>query len=289
MLSLEDALRVGSGESETVWVAEAGVMRTGGSAAGAGSSTGAPDLIPLGQKDVRDLLSDFKVTPQEPFSLISGAAIAKGSQDGLDDILSLRRTKNGSVETLQDFLMNLAQGSKLLVTGHSLGGNIASVIAPWIAANVPAFGGNGGGEITALPPDLTTITFAAPTAGNEAFASFLNGQPNYQAHFNTNDVVPYVWAASGLWSVHDIDSLFPAPGPSPAPRLVQDILQNKLNAMASAGISYTQTNGNVFAFPTVTAGGNDPWMWELDYQHNYAYCMQFLGTTGNCKPPDSGS
>src|SRR6185295_18652613 len=31
LLSLEDALRIGSGESETVWVAEAGVMRSVGS------------------------------------------------------------------------------------------------------------------------------------------------------------------------------------------------------------------------------------------------------------------
>jgi triacylglycerol lipase len=241
-----------------------------------------------GTKNIWDALSDFKVTPQVPFSPISGAAIAKGSQDGLDDILALKRTSQGSVERLKDFLMNFAHGSTLMVTGHSLGGNVGSVIAPWIAAHVPAFGG-GGGTITALPSNLPTITFAAPTAGNEAFASFLNSQPSYQAYFNSNDVVPHVWAASGPWSAYDIDSLFPAPGPNPAPPSVHDVIQKKMKELADAQISYTQTTGKIFAFPTVTASGKDPWMWELGYQHNYAYCMQFLGAQGNCKPPDSGS
>lgn len=236
-----------------------------------------------------DLLNDFQVNPQPAFPIISGAAIAIGSQDGLNDILALQRTSDGSVKTLQDFLMNLTQGSQLLVTGHSLGGNIASVLAPWIAANVPAFGGNGGGEITALPPGLSTITFAAPTAGNEAFASFLNSQSNYQANFNANDVISHVWAASPPWSAFDIDNLFPSPGPNPAPGSVQTLIKDKMNDLAKAGISYTQTNGITFTFPTVAAPGdvNAPWMWELEYQHNYAYCMQFLGANANCQPPNS--
>ena len=243
-----------------------------------------------GTKNILDVLSDFKVIPQVSFAPISGAAIAKGSQDGLEDILDLKRTSGGSVETLKQFLQNLPQGSTLLVTGHSLGGNVGSVLAPWIAAHVPAFGGNGGKEVTELPPNLQTITFAAPTAGNEAFASFLNGQSNYQAYFNSNDVVPHVWASSGQWSAFDIDNLFPAPGPNPAPPFVQQLIQNKMTALADAQISYTQTTGKIFTFPPYTAPGKDPaarWMWELGYQHNYAYCKQFLGAAGNCKLPDS--
>jgi hypothetical protein len=238
-----------------------------------------------GTKDVMDLLNDFQVERQPAFSPISGAAIAIGSQDGLKDILALQ-TSQGTGQTLKDFLVGLGSDSQLLLTGHSLGGNVASVLAPWVAANVPAFGGTEGGKvITGLPPSLTTITFAAPTAGNGAFASFLNGQSNYQAFFNTNDVVPHVWAASGPWSAYNIERLFPAPGPNPAPDLVKNLIQTRMAALSKLKISYTQTNGTSFTFPTVPASGKDPWVWELGYQHNYAYCMTFHGN--NCKPgPD---
>jgi triacylglycerol lipase len=238
-----------------------------------------------GTETFMDLVNDFQVNQQPAFPIISGAAIAIGSQDGLNDILALTHTSGGTVQTMQDFLMSLPSCT-LLVTGHSLGGNIASVLAPWIAANVPAFGGQGGQPITGLPPSLATMTFAAPTAGNDTFASFLNGQSNYQAYFNANDVVPHVWAASGPWSAFVIDGLFPSPGPNPAPGFVQTLIKDKMNNLAKLGISYTQTNGTTFTFPTVAAPKND-WYWELDYQHNYAYCMQFLGKAGNCKPPKS--
>jgi hypothetical protein len=234
-----------------------------------------------GTKDGMDLLNDFQVDRQPAFSPISGAAIAIGSQDGLNDILALQ-TSQGTGQTLKDFLIGSASGSQLLLTGHSLGGNVASVLAPWIAANVPAFGGAQGGKvITGLPPSLTAITFAAPTAGNEVFASFLNGQPNYQAFFNTNDVVPHAWAASGPWSAYNIEGLFPSPGPSPAPDSVKNLIQSRMGALSKLKISYTQTNGTSFTFPTILAPGKDPWVWELGYQHNYAYCMTFQGS--NCK------
>jgi hypothetical protein len=241
-----------------------------------------------GTKTGWDVLNDFQVDSVVEFPPISGALIAIGSQEGLNDILALERTSKGSTESLQDFLMNFAAGSKLLVTGHSLGGNVASVLAPWIAANVPAFGGNGGGEITALPPDLSAITFAAPTAGNEPFASFLNGQPSYQANFNTNDVVPHVWAASGPWSAYDIDNLYSPPGP-PAPGSIKIYIAGQMQTLTNRGISYTQTNGNAFTCPVVAApgSGETAWKWELEYQHNYGYCVQFLGPKGNCQPPAS--
>jgi triacylglycerol lipase len=240
-----------------------------------------------GTKDILDLLSDFEIYDQPSFPPIAGAKIAKGSQGGLGDILALRSSK-GSGQTLQEFLMDLVPGSQLLLTGHSLGGNVASVLAPWIAANVPAFGGQEGGKvITGLPGSLTTITFAAPTAGNEAFASFLNGQPNYQAYFNTNDVVPHVWAASGPWSAYDIEKLFPAPGPNPAPEEVSKVINTRMKVLSDLRVSYTQTNGTSFTFQTVAAPGDNPWVWEVGYQHNYAYCMKFQGS--NCKPSPSGS
>ena len=229
-----------------------------------------------------DLLKDFHVIPQVQFAPINGAAIASGSSNGLSALLAMT---NQSGETLQSFLESLNTGTYLLVTGHSLGGNLASVLTPWIAANIAAFGGSGQ-PLSSLPANLNAITFAAPTAGNEAFAAFLNdNSANYQANFNTNDVIPYAWATSGPWNVSNVDNLFPSPGPNPAPSQVQSLIAVKIKEMKIAKVSYTQTNGTSFAFATVPGSGDAPWMWEMEYQHNYAYCVQFLGTQGGCQPP----
>ena len=234
-----------------------------------------------GTQNALDFLKDFHVIPQVQFEPISGAAIASGSNHGLNALLAMT---NNSGETLQSFLESLNSGTYLLVTGHSLGGNLASVLTPWIAANISAFGG--GGSISSLPANLNAITFAAPTAGNAAFASFLNNNSaNYQAYFNTNDVIPYAWATSGEWNVSNVDNLFPSPGPNPAPSNIQGIISEKISMMKLAKVSYTQTNGNTFSFAPIAASGSDPWIWEMEYQHNYAYCTQFLGPNAGCTTP----
>jgi len=256
-----------------------------------------------GTQDLEDVLQDFHVVPQLPFAPIRDAQIAHGSHHGLHELLELEGTYQGSTQSLDSLLKSLPAGSSLLVTGHSLGGNLASVLAPWIAANVAAFGPNQQ-PLERLPANLTAITFAAPTAGNAAFAQFLDANPDrYAAHFNRNDVVSNVWAQSGPLQIDNIYGLFPAPGPSPAPALIGDVLSRKINQMASAvpPVSYTQTKGTIFDFlpavpdpppidpppsdpPPIDPSPLDPWLWELGYQHNYAYCRHFLGPHGGCKP-----
>ena len=251
-----------------------------------------PTLLALaiqGTQDFKDILEDFHVVPQRPFPPIEGAAIAAGSHGGLHDLLELAGTYKGAPTTLGSLLGSIPAGSSLLVTGHSLGGNLASVMAPWIAANVAAFGPNPT-PLASLPKNLTTITFAAPTAGNAAFAQFLDANPErYRAHFNRNDVVSNVWAQSGPLRISNIDGLFPWPGPSPAPPFVQELLTRKIGEMAGAHppVSYTQTHGFIFEFPPAPSSNTTPaeaWLWELGYQHNYAYCQQFLGPDAGCKP-----
>lgn len=252
-------------------------------------------LVIQGTHGKMDVMEDFDVVPQMSFPPIAGAAIAAGSQQGLQLLLAREGTSDGKTESLQQYLESIPAGSSLLVTGHSLGGNLASVAAPWIAANVPAFGPNQQ-PLQMLPPHMMAITFAAPTAGNAAFAQFLNANPaSYQAHFNQNDVVSNVWAQSGPLQIANIDHLFPAPGPSPAPSPVQKLLNNKITEMNGAGVAYTQTNGTIFAFPPAEPPAekrpfeeDKKWLWELGYQHNYAYCVTFLGADA-CKPPSSGS
>ncbi len=253
-----------------------------------------PQLFALaiqGTHNVLDLLEDFEIVPQVEFPPIAGAHIATGSHRGLHLLLELEMVQEETTEKLGSILAALPEGSALLVTGHSLGGNLSSVMAPWIAANVAVFGGKQQ-PLQKLPANLSAITFAAPTAGDAAFAQFLDANPaNYQAFFNQNDVVSNVWAESGPLQIDNIDVLFPPPGPQPPPLFVQDLLRKKIQLMAEANppVSYTQTNGAIFQFPPgqAPAGFSEPWIWELGYEHNYAYCVQFLGKHGHCTPPAS--
>jgi hypothetical protein len=238
-------------------------------------------LVAQGTHNHQDVVEDFDVMSQVLFQPIAGAKISQGSSDALTEVLGLT---NSAGQTLRAYLNTLAAGVSLTVTGHSLGGNIASVMLPWIAANVPAFGPSTG-PLTGLPKNLLAVTFAAPTAGNQPFADFLNTYPdNYAAYFNANDVVPNVWATSGPLQVANIYSLFPSPGP-PTPQSFTDMLKLKVAEMKLHRVAYTQTNGKIFAFQTVPGQGKDPWLWELGYQHNYAYCRTFLGDQSGCKPP----
>jgi triacylglycerol lipase len=235
-------------------------------------------LVVQGTKNVLDALEDFEVATQEDFKWITGAKIALGTEQAKKKTLSLADTAG---TTLEQYLTALESGSQLLVTGHSLGGNLASALAPWIAGTVPAFGGPHH-PLAALPASIQGITFAAPTAGNAAFAAFLNAQSNYQANFNLNDVIPHVWAVTEPLNANDIQKMFVG-GPNPCPTKIWDKIQAKLTKIQGKGLNYTQTKGQFFTFPIkqepTTESATVQWLSELAYQHNNAYASQFLGDT----------
>lgn len=254
-------------------------------------SSGDITLLPIyaiaiqGTQNAADGVFDMAVTPQLAFDPIDRAKIGQGSNDALNCVLNLVQTTNGETRSLQEFIESLSTDDELFVTGHSLGGNITSVLTPWIAFNVPAFGGSML-PLTYLPPNLCAMTFAAPTAGNLEFATFLNNNPiSYQAFFNSNDVVPNAWATTGALNLTRINNLY---SPTDVPTAVSGLLVTKKLEMARAGVAYTQTNGTIFNFPlgNPPVGTSDPWIWQVGYQHNNAYCAQFLGSV-DCAPPSN--
>ncbi|MGW7366221.1 lipase family protein [Streptomyces sp. NPDC054841] len=72
------------------------------------------------------------------------------------------------------------------VTGHSLGGCIATTLATYLQAQT----------WTPNPPQFALLTFAAPTAGLQSFADYVDTRPwiLHERHVNAYDVVPLAWS-----------------------------------------------------------------------------------------------
>jgi hypothetical protein len=187
---------------------------------------------------VRNLISDLNVRRADDWVLAPGrgARIAAGAQEGLEVLATL---ENDRKETLQQHLAsNLPPGATLLVTGHSLGGCLASVLALRLHHEY-------GGRFQVRP-----ITFAAPTAGNRPFAELYQETfPGAERYFNRLDLVPRAWC-----ELAQLGDLYEPPGPRCPPDF-------RLLARATAGSlsqhGYTQPGPGV-ALPLEGAGPPRP-------------------------------
>jgi hypothetical protein len=122
-----------------------------------------------------------------PWALRDPARIASGAIDGLKVIQGLADfTQPVNQETLTQFLTTFFAkpanaNVKIVVTGHSLGGCLATVVAMWIRAQL----------LPNYPGVVQPITFAAPTAGNSNFATYYDQLFSQARRFqNTLDIIP---------------------------------------------------------------------------------------------------
>lgn len=244
-------------------------------------------IVIWGTHDWSQILEDLKIDSPAAFvingkSIINGAQIADGANEAIQNVFGLT---NSGGQTLSAYLTSIDwtnPSQSVLITGHSLGGTVASIMAPWLATLILQTS-----PVTApLPSNMQVITFAAFAAGNSQFASYLDNSPQYQANINVNDVVPQVWATSGPYNVNNIYGMFSSPGPA-MPQGDQATLKAKMKNFAkkNPNFQYVQTsNPNTFVGtiqppPSFSSSKNpqkSQWEWELDVQHNYAYCVQFI-------------
>jgi triacylglycerol lipase len=133
-------------------------------------------------------LAAIRLVPYDEFVPTAGkaAAIAFGTAVGLRQIL---RAQDGT-KSLETFLSATPEGTPILITGHSLGGCLASVLAPCVATWLGSASG------------LSVYTIAAPSPGNADFAAYYNtlfseqsGHSTAFRFFNSLDVVPNAWAS----------------------------------------------------------------------------------------------
>ena len=189
----------------------------------------------------------------------AGATIAQGSLRGLNSLLAL---KDGNGTSLTAFLRTtLRPAPPTVVIGHSLGGDLAGVLAAYLHQEFSP-------ESAAL--DFWPLTFAGPSAGNAVFAGWLAQvlQASSGRYYNSLDVVPHAWAALP-W----IDQSFPGGPQVPVVlRPLFDALSDFINLIRA---DYTQPGDGIVLTGSV-AGGED-WFAEAGAQHATDNYLKLLG------------
>jgi triacylglycerol lipase len=191
---------------------------------------------------------------------VPGALVAGGAMDSLDDLISF--TSNGvSFSTFVDSQIG-PSGADVFVTGHSLGGALATVLAPWLVHRLSQRNAHN----IVMP-----YTYAAPTAGNLTFANFYTGLfKNSYRYYNVIDVVPKAWA-----DLSSIKSLYSPPGPA-CPWELKSTIDLVSDWLRAIQVSYSQPNGAGESLPGEPSPTSDIFAEALD-QHDHNYYLKLLG------------
>jgi triacylglycerol lipase len=220
---------------------------------------------------VEQVWQDLDVTSQVPmpWDPNNPARIANGTADAIAEIDGLRSNGQSLIAFLATFLSNPAnQRPVLIVTGHSLGGCLTSVVAPWLKTTLAAQG---------VRAPVVPCAFAGPTAGNKAFANYFDSQFSYSLRYhNTLDVVPHAWQnLAGIETIYDAWGLT-IPDPPYAAILGFRAM------MYAARVSYVQPTMNSELKGQFTTGLD--WYGELELQHHTTTYMTLLGGTSIIPP-----
>ncbi|BDS10384.1 lipase family protein [Aureispira anguillae] len=154
-------------------------------------------------KKWEDVLGNFgEKLPQD------GGAISKASWQGLQQLWNMGQEKpvlteadkavgreygkneTAKKEPLWDFIKSLDTTAKIAISGHSLGGALAPVLATVLADKMTA---------AKMKHTITVLATAGPTPGDQTFINHLHAKvANYKAIYNEIDVVPQAWINKDL-------------------------------------------------------------------------------------------
>lgn len=225
------------------------------------------------------IYQDLNVVEQDDwtYSDVQGARIAQGTARGLANVLQSTDTATGQ-KLLEFLLQNRKNNEPVLFTGHSLGGNLAAVIASRFYTETK--------EAGQAVDVLNVISFASPAAGNSAFArDFDNKFPHALRVEAQGDIVAKFPCAS---RVAELGKLY---GKQPSASQIKVGYKNMtvslstvFETMSSAlsllelknGMSsFTQTCGKGMLIEMKPSGKNmlndvQSWFAEAGYQHGVA-------------------
>ncbi len=215
---------------------------------------------------IEDVIQDKGISAQQvlPFNAPSfpGAMVSEGVIEVWTNIDNMVSSVPGSgTGSLMEFLGGLTGSPSLLVTGHSLGGQMATVLAVWFQSALS--------NVSVLP-----LTFAAPTAGNPAFASAFDSVfGNAVRYCNTLDVVPLLWTVDGLTAIKSMYEGGPQCGTA-----CKAAVDWALGTLQKNGLTYTQpTVSTFFVGQLYSTGWIGAFESEVNDQHRALYYMYLLG------------
>lgn len=198
---------------------------------------------------------------------------------------SMLMAKNalGANEPLLDFLLAKAVGGdkQLIITGHSLGGNIANVYASYYLEMLK--------QKSISTGNVYLYTFAAPASGNSDFVDDLQNKVQIGYHYqNTNDAVPNFPVAQGLV---DTSNFYEPNTPDAAAIIVkfkdgQATLQQVYLLLADlfTPFDYQQPKKNYVKFTTdldlkYKANTIEDWLQQAAIQHQLFNYAGYFGIT----------
>lgn len=129
------------------------------------------------------ILQDFNIFTIKPWQYadtVKEAYIGNGSFIGFQNLLQLKDKATGL--SIKEFIESeIPTGASMVITGHSLGGNLAYPFAGYLKK-----------ELTADKKiNLQLITFGAPAAGNAAFVQDMEEKfPNAERYAIDKDIAP---------------------------------------------------------------------------------------------------
>ncbi len=231
------------------------------------------------------LFQDMHIVEQVSWPYTTGtpkAVVSKGAYDGWTNIGNIKDTVTG--QTLWEYLSKTDTTRPMYFTGHSLGGNLATVYAHYACWKF---------RNTGRPrSNLNMISFAAPAAGNTAFADDFNSTfPNAIRVENTNDLIPKFPCAGRL---EELGNLFDK---GPSAKTIEigyksftvklstafTMMNTALSLLALKGNDdYVSTNGKGQLITIPLSGRNKTntitdWFAEAAYQHGIAQYARYLG------------
>lgn len=189
----------------------------------------------------------------------AGASVSHGSLSGLGSLLSL---KDLNKQTLVAFLRaNPTPNVLTAVVGHSLGGALAYLLAPYLHQEFSP-----GQNVL----DFWPVTFAAPTVGNGTYAAWLQSQfvASVSRYYNSVDVVPHAWQ-----DLEWIAASFPG-GPK-LPLLLKGVVDGIREILKLLEDSYVQPGTGVQLNGTIVV--TDDWVQEAGQQHGSATYLSLVG------------
>ena len=131
-----------------------------------------------------------------------GARISASAALSLSILQNLKPCRGiaGDDTRLIDFLNGISNISSVTVTGHSLGGEMASTAALWLADS------QGISWDMQKRAQVFAYCYASPTAGNSVWANYFHQTFGDNAHriWNRIDVVPHAWQLNDMKQIPNL-------------------------------------------------------------------------------------